>query len=348
MIRKLILLLLLGIVLAAGISYYKFFSPKTGFEADRKYLYIRTNYATKQAVLDSLRSDSILTNTNDFEWLAGKMDYWEKIKPGRYQIKKGASVFEVVKKLRSGDHTPVNLVINKLRLPQDIARLIGKNFEADSATVMRWLDSNRLDRFHKVIPNTYSIPWTYTTDRIFKKLNDEYELWWKKNDRLQKASSAGYTPEQIYTIASIVEEETNIPEDKQKIASVYFNRLGKSMPLQADPTIRYALKNFTMNRVYYNDLMVASPYNTYRNAGLPPGPICTPSPATIDAVLNAPKTDYLFFVANADLMGGSTFTSTLAEHSKAAKEYQDSLTEWLKRKAAKQKASDSLIKASHP
>jgi UPF0755 protein len=344
MIRKILLFIVVGILLVAGVLYYKFLSPKTNFAAGKKYLYIRTIHATRQAVIDSLVSDSILSNVSDFEWLAAKMNYWEKIKPGRYQIPKGASVLDVLRKLRNGDHNPVNLVINKLRLPEDLARLIGKNFEADSLSVMHWLDSAGIDHFHHIIPNTYSFPWTYKLNRIFKKLDEEYDRWWKQDDRVQKASIKGYTLDQIYIIASIVEEETNIPSDKLNIASVYFNRLQKGMPLQADPTIRYALKNFTMNRVYYNNLAVASPYNTYRNTGLPPGPICTPSPATIDAVLNAPKTDYLFFVANADLMGGSTFTSNLADHDKAAKVYQDSLNAWLIRKAAR----DSIAKSSNP
>lgn len=346
MIRKLILIFIAGILLVAGIGYYKFLSPKTQFSGERKFLYIRTNHATKQAVLDSLVADSMVSNINDFVWLGDRMQYWENIKPGKYLVKKGESIYSIVKKLRTGNHTPVNLVINKLRVREDLARLIGKNFEADSASVKEWLDSSDVSHFYEIIPNTYSFPWTYPVPRIMKKLNEEYDIWWAKNDRLQKADSAGFSPREIYIIASIVEEETNIPGDKLKIASVYFNRIKKKMPLQADPTIRYALKNFTMNRILYADLAVPSPYNTYRNPGLPPGPICTPSPATIDSVLNAPTTDYLFFVANADLKGGSTFTSTLQEHSRAAREYQDSLTAWLKRKAAREKAtSDSIAKA---
>ncbi|CAN5414251.1 endolytic transglycosylase MltG [soil metagenome] len=339
MIKKILLFLLVAFLLVAGIVYYKFLAPKTNFAGNKKYLYVRTNHATKQAVLDSLVSDSIITNTSDFEWLAGRLDYWQKIKPGRYQISSGASVLDVVRKLRNGDLIPVNLVINKLRLPQDMARLIGKNFEADSLTIMQWLDSAGMDHYHHIIPNTYSIPWTYPANRLFRKLNEEYDIWWEKDDRKIKAAAKGFSPDEVYTIASIVEEETNIPEDKLKIASVYFNRLKNGMPLQADPTIRYALKNFTMNRVYYKDLVIESRYNTYRNTGLPPGPICTPSPATIDAVLDAPKTDYLYFVANADLMGGSTFTSNLPDHNRAAKLYQDSLNAWLIRKAEKQKAN---------
>lgn len=340
MTRKIILLVLAAIVIFGAIAVYKFFGPQTGFAGNRKYLHIRTD-ATRQAILDSLKADSIVKNTGDFEMLANRVDYWQHIKPGRYLVPKGMSIFRLVKKLRSGAETPVNLVINKLRLPGDLAKLIGRNFQEDSAGVIAWLDSAGIDHFNRIIPNTYSFPWTYPADRILKKLNSEYETWWNDNNRRSKAKSKGYDPGDIYTIASIVEEETNVAEDKGKIASVYFNRLKNNMPLQADPTIRYALKDFTLNRIYYNQLNVVSPYNTYRNTGLPPGPICTPSPATIEAVLDAPQTDYLYFVANADLRGGSTFTSNLADHSKAAKAYQDSLTAWLLRKAAKDTGDQS-------
>jgi UPF0755 protein len=257
------------------------------------------------------------------------------------------SVVEMVRKLRRGIQDPVKLVIVKLRLPGDFARLIGKRFECDSAQMMQWLSlSGNLHPFgldsnnwaSAIIPNTYNMLWTWPPGQIMERLYEEQKKWWGRNSRTQKAESLGLSPTQAYILASIVEEETNIPADKPLVASVYLNRLQKRMPLQADPTIRFALKNFAMNRVMYTHLAVNSPYNTYRNAGLPPGPICTPSPATIDSVLAAPTTNYLFFVANADLRGGSTFTTNLTDHNKAARLYQDSLVAWLERKAARQKA----------
>jgi UPF0755 protein len=349
MIKKIVFSILILALLVAAVVWFKFFTSKTSFAADKKYLYIHTNNATKQAVLDALQSDSMVSNLGDFEFVANRMDYWKKIKPGRYLIEKGDNIITIVRKLRNGDRWPVNLVINKLRLPQDLARLAGRNFETDSTDFTQYLDSNRLAEFEKIIPNTYSIPWTYGPEKIMNILNEEYDKWWNQKDRKQKAAALGYSPDKIYTVASIVEEETNRPDDKGNVASVYFNRLQKGMPLQADPTIRYALKDFKMNRIYYKHLAVASPYNTYLHTGLPPGPICTPSPATIDAVLNSPKTEYIYFVADADLRGGSTFTTNLTDHSKAARVYQDSLNAWLLRKAAKQKAiADSISKAAKP
>jgi UPF0755 protein len=168
-----------------------------------------------------------------------------------------------------------------------------------------------------------------------KRLQTEQQNFWEKNNRLQKAESLGFTPKQVYTIASIVEEETNKHNEKGNIASVYINRFHKGMPLGADPTVKFALKDFGLKRIYHKHLQVESPFNTYRNQGLPPGPICTPSPKTIDAVLNAPKTDYIFFVAKSDFSGYHTFATNYADHLRYAKEYQKALDEYLLKKQGK-------------
>jgi UPF0755 protein len=166
-------------------------------------------------------------------------------------------------------------------------------------------------------------------------LKSEATTFWEKNDRKGQAAELGLTPQQVYTIASIVEEETNKQDEKGNIASVYINRLNKGMPLGADPTVKFALKDFGLKRILYQHLQVASPYNTYRNQGLPPGPICTPSSKTIDAVLKAPKTDYLFFVAKSDFSGYHSFATNFADHIKLAKEYQRALDEYLEKKQSK-------------
>jgi UPF0755 protein len=159
---------------------------------------------------------------------------------------------------------------------------------------------------------------------IFKKLYAEHQKFWN-DERKAKAQRLNLTPEQVYTLASIVEEETNKNEDKGKIASVYINRLRKGMKLAADPTVKFAMRNFELKRIYHKHLAFSSPYNTYLNAGLPPGPICTPSIKTIDAVLNSPRTDYLFFVARSDFSGYSDFASTYQQHQVFAKAYQQAL-----------------------
>jgi UPF0755 protein len=351
MLRKIVLFLLLLALGIAAYVYFSFFTSNTHFAGKSKLLYIASNNATPAAVLRSLQKDSLVKNLNNFKLLAGQRGYFDAIKPGRYKIQAGTSLYTLLNQLRAGQQEPVNLVINKVRLPQDLARLLGKQLETDSASAYAALlgadSSLATNKLYKIIPNTYSVLWTQPADKVVDRLNSDYDKWWARQNRQEKAERLGFSPADVYTIASIVEEETNKPEDKPKVASVYLNRLRLGMPLQADPTIRFALKDFMMNRVLFTHLKTPSPYNTYLHSGLPPGAICTPSPTTIDAVLDAPKTDYIFFVANADLRGGSTFTTNLADHNEAARIYQDSLTAFLKRKALKAKAAkDSLAKAS--
>jgi UPF0755 protein len=246
--------------------------------------------------------------------------------------------------LRSGRQAPVRLVINKLRTKEDLAKKIGQQFESDSLTVINFLSSNdsvkrygldSLTVMTAVIPNTYLINWNTPFPKIFSKLKEEQEKFWNAGRR-QKAAAKNLTPNQVYAMASIVEEETNKLKDKGLIASVYINRINKGMRLEADPTVKYAMRDFGLKRIMYGHLNYASPYNTYQNQGLPPGPICTPSAETIDAVLDAPQTDYIFFVAKPDFNGYSNFAATYEEHLKYAKEYQLALDELIRKKQAKQ------------
>jgi len=176
-----------------------------------------------------------------------------------------------------------------------------------------------------IMPFTYSSKWNSTPEKIFQQFNTAYISFWTK-ERKTKADSIHLTPVDVIILASIVEEETNNKDDKFNIASTYLNRLKKGMPLQADPTIKFALKDFSLKRILTAHLSFNSPYNTYVHTGLPPGPICTPAPETIDAVLNAPKTDYLYFVASSKFDGSSVFTTNFNDHLKYARLYQDELT----------------------
>jgi UPF0755 protein len=169
-------------------------------------------------------------------------------------------------------------------------------------------------------------------NKLLQKMKTEESLFWSKNNRLARAASIGLTKNEVYTLASIVEEETNFDSDKTIIASVYQNRLKQKMPLQACPTIKYAMQDFTLTRIYEKYLTNPSPYNTYKKAGLPPGPICTPAPKTIDLVLNAPSTNYFYFVAKADFSGYHHFSASYEEHNKFAKEYQLKLDEYQAKK----------------
>jgi len=330
-INKVVLFLLFIFILIFGVLGWQIFGP-TIKNPQKKFLYIKSR-STYQDVKDSLRKNKIISSDFWFDKIASYADYQKNIRPGKYKISAGMSLYQLVKMLRSGKQVPVNLVITKLRTKEDLAKKIAVNFETDSTTVINFLNNNdSLARFDvdsntvmtDVIPNTYTYTWTTPVQNIFKKLYAEKQIFWNK-ERLQKANKIGLTPNEVYILASIIEEETNKQDDKGKIASVYLNRMQKGMKLAADPTIKFAMKNFSLKRIYHKYLEFDSPYNTYLNAGLPPGPICTPSIKTIDAVLDSPQTDYLFFVARSDFSGFSDFATTYQQHLIYAKEYQQAL-----------------------
>lgn len=339
---KNILISITAIVFITGIiAAWLILGSATTFKENRKYLFVYTGKAGEDSVMDFIEKNSLLKNPGVFDFLATKTDVWKKLKPGRYEIKKGENLLMLVRTLRNNRQSPVNLVINKLRTNEDLAGILAKNFEGDSLDVIGFINNN--DSLSKlgvnshtvmtlVIPNTYTLFWNTSAGRIFKRLKSEKEAFWDKKDRLNKAKNQGFSPEQVYTIASIVEEETNQDDEKGNVASVYINRYRAGMPLGADPTIKFALNDFSLKRIYRKYLDVQSPYNTYKNTGLPPGPICTPSSKTIDAVLNSPKTNFMYFVAKSDFTGHHTFSVTYAEHLQHAKEYQKALDELILRK----------------
>jgi UPF0755 protein len=332
--KKVVLIVLLVILLGVVVVAWMVIGPGTNFKGEKETLYIRTNAANKQAVLDSFTTNGIVKNQTVFNFLADRMQYWTSIKPGKYDIRKGSSVLEIVRKLRNGQQTPVNLVITKLRTKEDLARLAASKFEFDSAEMIRFIQNELPGKavvdtntaLTLILPDTYTFFWNTTPEKVFKKLSDESVKFWTA-ERKQKAEAKGLTPAQAYTLASIVEEETNSHAEKGNIASVYLNRMKIGMPLQADPTVKFAVKDFALRRIYEKHLMTESPYNTYRNRGLPPGPICTPSKKTIDAVLNAPETNYIYFVASPQFNGTHEFSASYSEHLQKAKAYQQALNQ---------------------
>lgn len=315
-------------------------APATKFSNASRYLYVRSSPSAQQQIMYQFDTGNIIRSTAILNLLAKQFDAWQHVKPGRFEIKKGESIYSVMRTLRNNHQSAVRLTIKKIRVAEDFAKTIGKNFSTDSLTALQFfsnndslaelnVDTNTLMTL--IIPNTYFLNWNTSLKNILLRLKDEQEKFWQTDNREQKAAELNLNRTQVYTLASIVEEETNKNDEKGNIASVYLNRLNKGMPLAADPTIKFALKQFALKRIYYGNLKTPSPYNTYINKGLPPGPICTPQVVTIDAVLNSPRTDYLFFVAKNDFSGYHQFTSNYAEHEKYAKLYQQSLNEWLKR-----------------
>ncbi|MFL5787285.1 MAG: endolytic transglycosylase MltG [Flavisolibacter sp.] len=331
--KRIGLIIFLIIVIGAGIAAWKFLGSATAFNTSKKNLYIRTNASNKKSVLDSLLADSIITSTTAFNILASRMGYWKNIKPGKYEISKGSSLLSILRMLKNGRQTPVHLIITKLRTKEDFARFTGNKFEFDSLQMIRFINNmDSLKKFHTdtstamtvVLPDSYTFFWNITPSFLYQKLAEQSKKFWTE-ERRKMAEDRGLTPQQAYILASIIEEETNNNSEKGKIASVYLNRMAKGMPLQADPTIKYAMHDFALHRIYEKYLFIESPYNTYRNKGLPPGPICTPGKKTIEAVIESPQTDYIYFVANPEFNGTHLFSSSYEEHIVKARQYQQAL-----------------------
>ncbi|RPE05628.1 endolytic transglycosylase MltG [Chitinophaga lutea] len=317
-----------GMVLAA----YLLMGPNTKSFGDKKYFYVPTG-SSYDDVLKGLEEQGIVRSVSTFNVVARRLDYPARVKAGRYEIKKGMGNLEIVRILRSGRQSPVKLVINKLRLKEDFIRLVSTNLEADSAAMKAILeDGVYLRQFGldtntvmcAILPNTYEFYWNTNAGKVFDKIESAYENFWT-DERQAKAAKLGLRPTEVTVLASIVEEETNKHDEKPAIASVYLNRLRQGMKLGADPTVKFAMKNFALKRIWGSYLEFDSPYNTYRYSGLPPGPICTPSAKSIDAVLTPADTEYLYFCARADFSGYHAFASTYKEHLENAKEYQKAL-----------------------
>lgn len=337
--RKIVLSVLFIGLLAGVLIGWRFFMSNTNFSEKSKFFYIRTGHANYEEVYRSFSDSNFVKNPSSFHFIAGRLEVWNRLRPGKYEIRKGMSLFEIAKMLRNGKQTPVNLVITKIRTKEQLAGMVGRKFESDSLTMIRFitspdslmeygLDSNTV--MTAVFPNTYTYLWNSTPSMIFSKLYAEYEKIWTP-ERKKLAEQHGLTPTTAYILASIIEEETNVREDKGKMASVYMNRMTRGIRLGADPTVKFALKDFSLKRIYEKHTAVESPYNTYRNLGLPPGPICTPSLETVDEVINSPSTNYLFFVAKSDFSQRHVFTETYADHLRYAKEYHKALDELLQK-----------------
>ncbi|MEO8860045.1 MAG: endolytic transglycosylase MltG [Ginsengibacter sp.] len=335
---KIFLLITCLVCIVASYVLWMFFGPT--INAPRTNFFYIHSGSTYQQLKDSLKKNKIISNDFWFDKVATYSHFDKNVKAGKYKIKDGMSVLNLVKMFKSGRQSPVNLVITKLRTKEDLAKKIGENFETDSLSVINFLNNN--DSIHQfnvdtnnvmtmVIPNTYTYTWNTSIEKVLNKLYTVQQKFWN-DERNKKAERLQLTPKEVYILSSIVEEETNRQADKGKIASVYINRLRKGMKLAADPTIKFAMNDFGLKRIYYKYLSYPSPYNTYIHAGLPPGPINTPSIKTIDAVLDAPETNYLFFVARSDFSGYSDFAATYKEHTIYAKAYQQALDSIIKAK----------------
>lgn len=330
--KRFLLVAFIAILLVLAIGAWRILGSGTAFSGDTYALYIRTGMTYPQ-LMELLKRDTVLASPGTFDFIAARMSYPENVKAGKYEIKQGESTLSILRMLRNGRQTPVHLNIVKFRTLQGFAGAVGKKFECDSDGIADFIhspdslrpfgvDSNTFLTI--VMPNSYTYFWNTPASAIFHKMYSSYKSWWTP-ERVSAAEAKGLTPITATILASIVEEETNAQSDKPKIASVYLNRLAKGMKLEADPTVKFALHDFEMKEVFFNDLKVNSPYNTYVNTGLPPGPICTPTTQTLEAVLHAPATDYLYFVARPDFSGYSNFASNYKDHMVNANAYREAL-----------------------
>lgn len=286
--------------------------------------------------------DSVYVKTNPdrsilarpvFAMLNVVTGYPKHIKAGRYEVGNSVSILQVYRNLRNGKQSPVRLTIPVLRTNHDLAVFLGKNFQASAEDFEAALnDSALLAEYDKTpatalclfVPNTYEIFWTSSPQSVLARMHQEYKSFWNKS-RTNEAKELGLTPDEVTTVASIVEQETAYNPEKPMVAGMYLNRLNQNMPLQADPTVKFALGDFTLRRILHEHLKVNSPYNTYKQKGLPPGPICIPSVESINAVLHRAAHDYLYMCAKEDFSGSHNFATTYAEHQKNAAKYAAAL-----------------------
>lgn len=328
-----------GILIICTLSFiaYKAFnilykSNVSLFKKESVYIYVKTG-SVFQDVEDQLIRESIISDIDAFDWLADYKDYKTHVKPGKYLIKDGMSNNELINMLKSGRQEPVNLVFNNVRTKYQLAGKIATQLEADSASIVEVLcDSIYLDSMgftpnnavSVFIPNTYELYWNTSAKELFEKMEKEYESFWTES-RKTKAEAAGLTPLQVEILASIIQEESRKYDEMPTIAGVYINRINKGMKLEADPTVKFAVGDFTLKRILKKHLKTDSPYNTYLYTGLPPGPICLPSSRIIDSVLAYKKHDYIYFCAKADGSGYHSFAVTGTEHARNAALYHQYL-----------------------
>lgn len=325
----------IGLAIVAVFIYFVYilFAPNILPRTHEKtYLYI-TDSCTFKDVTRLLEKDARVLNMSSFKQVSGLLRYGAKIRSGRYELKSGMNNFQLVRILRSGRQTPVRLTFNNIRTKEQLAARLGTELMADSTSILKLLnDTVFLSKYNVnpntaislFIPNTYEVFWNINAKDLFERMDKEYTKFWTP-ERKAKAATIPLTPTEVSTLASIVEEETNNKTDRPKVAGLYINRLKAGMTLQADPTVKFAVGDFSLKRILIKHILKISPYNTYRNHGLPPGPIRVATESGIDAVLNYTHHNYVYMCASETLNGEHKFAATWEEHQINAKKYQAEL-----------------------
>lgn len=325
-------------VLLTSLSFYfyqAFFSPNALIDKDEPYTLKIPSNAVFKNVSDSLYNNNVINDVITFSFVAKVMKYQEAVKPGLYTIPPRTNNLNLVRLLRSGKQTPVNVTFNNVRVKEDLAEKITRNLEISEDQFLNLvMDSVYIRKFGfeeetimaMFIPNTYEMWWNSSPENLFDRMYKEYERFWTE-DRKQKAAKIGLSPLEVSTLASIVQAETQKADERARVAGVYMNRLKIKMPLQADPTLVFAAGDFSIKRVLNIHKEIDSPYNTYKYAGLPPGPINLPEISALDAVLNYENHQYLYFCAKDDFSGYHAFATNLTEHLNNARRYQNALNQ---------------------
>lgn len=332
---RIVLLILVIFMIPVTVRVYQLyrmvFAPNV-IISENTYLFIPTG-SNLDSVRQILLENRLLKNFKSFNWVAEKKNYKTHVYPGRYKLANRMNNNDLINKLRSGNQDPVQLVFHNIRTKEQLSARVSLHIEADSVNIIDLLNNEQyLSRFgftpqtvaSLFIPNTYEFNWNTDAAGFLKRMTGEYKNFWNE-ERKRKAEQIGLTLIEVSTLASIIDEESFWEEEKSIIAGVYLNRLRRGIRLQADPTIKFAIGDFTIQRVLKNHLEVDSPYNTYKYAGLPPGPIVIPSISGIEAVLNAEKHNYLYFCAKEDMSGYHYFSKTLTQHNRYARLYQQAL-----------------------
>lgn len=336
--RKYLIPAVACLVVMAGIVYYYFFASMAAGNETR-YVYIDTD-DTVDSVYTKLADVSSSNGMEGFKTLVRHSHYADNIRTGRYAIKPGEGAFTVFRHMKNGLQSPVSLTVPSVRTLDRLAAELSKRLMVDSAAIYEALSDEAICKKYGYdtatvaalfIPNTYDIYWNVSVEKLLDRMKKENHNFWS-GQREEKARAMKLTPVEVTTLASIIDEETANDGEKPMVAGMYYNRLmlrnaeyPDGMPLQADPTIKFAWKRFDLKRIYNNLLYIKSPYNTYKNPGLPPGPIRIPSIAGIDAVLNHVHHDYLYMCAKEDFSGTHNFARTYEEHLQNAKRYSEAL-----------------------
>jgi UPF0755 protein len=330
-----IILALAVVILVVGayfsLQQYKiYFSPNVN--AGGKYLYIKTG-SSMDSLYKEIKTKNLLKDVGTFSQAAVKMDLSAHLKPGRYKLTRGTTNRALINMIKAGNQEPVKLKFHNIRKKEDFAGYLAKNLESDSSSFSKVLDSAALiekygftpeNSYTMYIPNTYEMYWTTTPVEFFDRMQKEYDKFWTAA-RKQKAVALNLSPQQVTVLASIVDGEALYDKEMPIIAGLYLNRLNKGILLQADPTVIFANNDFTVKRVTNALLRVDSKYNTYKYAGLPPGPIMMPSINAIDAVLSPNKNNYIYMCAKEDFSGYHAFAETKAQHEINANKYRAAL-----------------------